>query len=184
AISFLKLLMPFARSPIRPEILPAPNRSTSTRMTRSQCQTLPKPMKISLPPASRFCNALWQQSAGARKPLASRAQERLFHAIEAVAVLLEHQHRTFVDGNADFAANLWRVDFPHAGEERRVEPLHCHLNQRPLAEEAEVEDACRNAFARDKQADAALAHADDGVLAVGEVAGGESAEHRPGAAVL
>src|SRR5690606_14335310 len=41
---FLKALMPLATSPIRPEILPVPNSSTTTRRTMPQCSRLKEPM--------------------------------------------------------------------------------------------------------------------------------------------
>ena len=40
----LKLLIPLATSPITRGILPAPNRISTTRRTRTQCQALEKPI--------------------------------------------------------------------------------------------------------------------------------------------
>src|SRR5687768_7023867 len=48
AMPFLKLLMPLATSPIKSEILPRPNKRTTTKMTRSQCQIESEPIYYSL----------------------------------------------------------------------------------------------------------------------------------------
>jgi hypothetical protein len=84
--------------------------------------------------------------------------------------------RAGIDGNADLRALRRRIAFPHAGENRGVESLHGKLDQGDIAEEARIEHARRDALPGGEQPHAALAHADDGVGAVGKPIGEETAE--------
>src|SRR5215470_13212998 len=107
AIPFLKLLMPWATSPISSEILPRPNRSTNSTSTIRICDQLnpisdlqrgaqaPTPFCPARPVSAHYGSKALPPQAGP-PALARRAQDAILG--------FEHEHGAGIDADPDLGA--------------------------------------------------------------------------------
>ena len=116
AMPFLKLLMPWATSPISSEILPRPNRSTNSTSTIRMCDQLNPISDLQARgsrPAVQFGRHYGSKARPSQAGLRTTSVEGPLSAVFG----LEDQDRAGIDPDADLGAFRRHVALPDAGQD-------------------------------------------------------------------